>query len=74
MCVGHVDLKFCLHAQCQTPPNIQFTLLKQNASGIGKLADNPIDVDSTVDFSISPEAGSKKGTVGYRFVLFVLRS
>ncbi|XP_054283105.1 baculoviral IAP repeat-containing protein 6 [Macrosteles quadrilineatus] len=61
VCVGHVDLKFSLHAQCQSPPNIQFTLLKQNASGIGKLSDNSTDVDAGVDFIIPTESGHKKG-------------
>ncbi|XP_046689202.1 baculoviral IAP repeat-containing protein 6-like, partial [Homalodisca vitripennis] len=63
VCVGHVDLKFSLHAQCQYPPNLQFTLLKQNASGIGKLSDSISDVDNVIDFNLlSPEGGAKKGT------------
>ncbi|KAG8262296.1 Baculoviral IAP repeat-containing protein 6 [Homalodisca vitripennis] len=62
VCVGHVDLKFSLHAQCQYPPNLQFTLLKQNASGIGKLSDSISDVDNVIDFNLlSPEGGAKKG-------------
>ncbi|XP_044731226.1 baculoviral IAP repeat-containing protein 6 [Chrysoperla carnea] len=34
-CIGHVDLQFSLHQPCPSLPNIQVTLLKQHASGIG---------------------------------------
>ncbi|XP_069689782.1 baculoviral IAP repeat-containing protein 6 isoform X2 [Periplaneta americana] len=64
-CIGHVDLKFSLHAPCASPPLIQITLLKQNASGIGrkeKMFTPP--VDETIDFNINMQFdGSTKGPV-----------
>nr|CAD7259223.1 unnamed protein product [Timema shepardi] len=66
-CVGHVDIKFSLHAPCPTPPLIQVTLLKQNASGIGRKekVDTAPPVDRSVDFNLNmqcdaaPLPGSK---------------
>nr|CAD7460369.1 unnamed protein product [Timema tahoe] len=66
-CVGHVDIKFSLHAPCPTPPLIQVTLLKQNASGIGRKekVDTAPPVDQSVDFNLNmqcdaaPLLGSK---------------
>ena len=63
--IGHVDLKFSLHAPCPSPPHIQVTLLKQNASGIGrkeKMFAPP--VDEQIDFNINMQFdGSTKGIV-----------
>lgn len=64
-CIGHVDLKFSLHAPCLSPPHIQVTLLKQNASGIGrkeKMFTPP--VDEPIDFNINMQFdGSTRGIV-----------
>lgn len=57
-------MKFSLHAPCSSPPNIQVTLLKQNASGIGKKGkrlNSYIDVDKGVNFNINTFQGSSKG-------------
>ncbi|PSN56888.1 hypothetical protein C0J52_00682 [Blattella germanica] len=63
--IGHVDVKFSLHAPCPSPPHIQVTLLKQNASGIGrkeKMFTPP--VDEPIDFNINMQFdGSTKGPV-----------
>jgi hypothetical protein len=72
-CIGHVDLKFSLHAPCPSPPHIQVTLLKQNASGIGrkeKMFTPP--VDDPIDFNINMQFdGSTKGIVPcFFFFLF----
>lgn len=72
VCVGHVDLKFSLHAQCSMPPNIQFTLLKQNASGIGKMPDSSMDVDTSIDFNISPDSNLKIGGYILIIVIFIV--
>lgn len=65
VCVGHVDVKFSLHSQCQTPPRIEMTLLKQNATGIGRTKEKFNEhtlVDSTVDFNLSfDSSNTKKG-------------
>ncbi|KDR13250.1 hypothetical protein L798_12638, partial [Zootermopsis nevadensis] len=64
-CIGHVDLKFSLHAPCPSPPHIQVTLLKQNANGIGrkeKMFTPP--VDEPIDFNINMQFdGNTKGPV-----------
>ncbi|XP_071454170.1 dual E2 ubiquitin-conjugating enzyme/E3 ubiquitin-protein ligase BIRC6 [Hetaerina americana] len=52
-CVGHVDVKFSLHPANLTPPNIEITLLKQNASGIGRKGKRCTPaVDEGIDFNI----------------------
>ena len=62
VCVGHIDLKFSLHSQCPCPPHIEVTLLKQNATGIGRSKNKKFtDVDSTIDFNIADNA-QKKGS------------
>lgn len=59
-CIGHIDLKFTLHAPCTTPPNIQVTLLKQNATGIGRKEKVIIShVDESVDFNMQFDGCSK---------------
>ncbi|XP_075222220.1 BIR repeat containing ubiquitin-conjugating enzyme isoform X2 [Lycorma delicatula] len=67
VCIGHVDVKFSLHSQCPTPPRIEMTLLKQNATGIGRTKEKFNEytlVDSTVDFNLSSDPSStKKGAV-----------
>lgn len=70
-----MDLKFSLHAPCLTPPHIQVTLLKQNASGIGRMERmfTP-SVDEPIDFNINMQFdGSTRGIVVCLFflVLFI---
>ncbi|KAG8239869.1 hypothetical protein J437_LFUL019458, partial [Ladona fulva] len=53
-CVGHVDVKFSLHPANLTPPNIEITLLKQNASGIGRKGKKCLPaVDDGINFNIN---------------------
>ena len=63
--IGHVDLKFSLHTPCPSPPHIQVTLLKQNASGIGRKEKIfAPSVDEQIDFNINMQFdGSTKGIV-----------
>jgi hypothetical protein len=75
-CIGHVDLKFSLHAPCPSPPHIQVTLLKQNASGIGRKEKmfTP-SVDEPIDFNINMQFdGSTKGIVTLFFCFFFYHS
>ncbi|XP_039282031.1 baculoviral IAP repeat-containing protein 6 isoform X3 [Nilaparvata lugens] len=63
-CIGHVDVKFTLHSHCATPPQIEVTLLKQNATAIGRhsrsaATASPPAPDATVDFNLNTD--SKKG-------------
>ncbi|XP_046401534.1 baculoviral IAP repeat-containing protein 6 [Ischnura elegans] len=52
-CVGHVDVKYSLHPAILNPPNIEITLLKQNASGIGRKGKRCVPaVDDGIDFNI----------------------
>ncbi|XP_023819026.1 baculoviral IAP repeat-containing protein 6 isoform X2 [Oryzias latipes] len=41
--VGHVDFKFVLNANITNIPQIQVTLLKNKAPGLGKVSETPVD-------------------------------
>ncbi|XP_068012640.1 baculoviral IAP repeat-containing protein 6 isoform X6 [Melanerpes formicivorus] len=50
--VGHVDFKFVLNANITNIPQIQVTLLKNKAPGLGKV--NEAAVDRQITFPLSP--------------------
>nr|XP_033791570.1 baculoviral IAP repeat-containing protein 6 isoform X2 [Geotrypetes seraphini] len=50
--VGHVDFKFVLHSNITNIPQIQVTLLKKKAPGLGKVNEAP--VDRQISFPLSP--------------------
>lgn len=54
-CVGHVDIKFTLHPMCTSPPDVQITLLKQNATTLGRQSNTSqmVGVDKSIDFNIN---------------------
>lgn len=54
-CVGHVDIKFTLHPMCTSPPDVQITLLKQNATTLGRQSNtsHTVEVDKSIDFNIN---------------------
>lgn len=54
-CVGHVDIKFTLHPMCTSPPDVQITLLKQNATTLGRQSNTShmVEVDKSIDFNIN---------------------
>ncbi|XP_029449757.1 baculoviral IAP repeat-containing protein 6 isoform X2 [Rhinatrema bivittatum] len=50
--VGHVDFKFLLNSNITNIPQIQVTLLKKKAPGLGKVNEAP--VDRQISFPLSP--------------------
>ncbi|EFN66625.1 Baculoviral IAP repeat-containing protein 6 [Camponotus floridanus] len=53
--IGHVDVRFTLHAFCQELPTIQVTLLKQNIKRIGHQKVPLTSVDERIDFNIGTD-------------------
>jgi hypothetical protein len=64
-CVGHVDVKFTLHSTPVPPTQIQVTLLRLNASGIGrkdKQSSSTLPVDEAIEFNFG--SGVEPNTSG----------
>ncbi|KAL6430648.1 hypothetical protein ACFW04_006912 [Cataglyphis niger] len=60
--IGHVDVRFTLHAFCQELPTIQVTLLKQNIKRIGhQKVSTP--VDEKIDFNIGTDQQKSENPV-----------
>ncbi|XP_022332916.2 dual E2 ubiquitin-conjugating enzyme/E3 ubiquitin-protein ligase BIRC6-like isoform X4 [Crassostrea virginica] len=61
-CVGHVDIKFTLHPMCTSPPDVQITLLKQNATTLGRQSNtsHTAEVDKSIDFNINASTRSQE--------------
>lgn len=61
--IGHVDVRFTLHAFCQELPTIQVTLLKQNIKRIGHQKVSPTPVDERIDFNIGTDQQKSENPV-----------
>jgi len=61
--IGHVDVRFTLHAFCQELPTIQVTLLKQNIKRIGHQKIPTISVDERIEFNIGTEQKSENPVI-----------
>ncbi|KAL0100417.1 hypothetical protein PUN28_019635 [Cardiocondyla obscurior] len=61
--IGHVDVRFTLHAFCQELPTIQVTLLKQNIKRIGHQKILTTPVDERIEFNIGSEQKSENPVV-----------
>ncbi|XP_043914359.1 baculoviral IAP repeat-containing protein 6 isoform X2 [Protopterus annectens] len=55
--VGHVDFKFVMNSNLMNIPQIQVTLLKNKAPGLGKV--NETAVDRQISFPLSPALNSE---------------
>lgn len=61
--IGHVDVRFTLHAFCQELPTIQVTLLKQNIKRIGHQKIPTTSVDERIEFNIGAEQKSENPVI-----------
>lgn len=61
--IGHVDVRFTLHAFCQELPTIQVTLLKQNIKRIGHQKVPSTPVDERIDFNIGTDQQKSENPV-----------
>uniref|UniRef100_A0AAV2JLI0 Dual E2 ubiquitin-conjugating enzyme/E3 ubiquitin-protein ligase BIRC6 n=1 Tax=Knipowitschia caucasica TaxID=637954 RepID=A0AAV2JLI0_KNICA len=61
--VGHVDFKFVLNSNIVNIPQIQVTLLKNKAPGLGKVQETPVDRPISFPLSSLHSNGERNGPV-----------
>ncbi|KAK7901724.1 hypothetical protein WMY93_018493 [Mugilogobius chulae] len=65
--VGHVDFKFVLNSNIVNIPQIQVTLLKNKAPGLGKVSETPVDRPISFPLSNLQSNGERNGPLLHDF-------